>query len=104
MRYRDPLTQKPRHGFRWTLCIDSSPRRTFGNVAASLSNQPLPFAAHMQNGQVAGAKRRFLDWKAAMLPMREPVRPEVTKRPDFTHKRTNHELRRPCERYRARPW
>ena len=30
-------------------------------------------------------------------------RPEVTKRPDFTHKRTNHELRRPCERYRAQP-
>jgi hypothetical protein len=27
--------------------------------------------------------------------------PEVTNRPDFTHKRTNHELRRPCERYRA---
>jgi transposase len=31
------------------------------------------------------------------------MRPEVTKRPDFTHKRTNHELRRPCERYRAQP-
>ena len=30
-------------------------------------------------------------------------RPEVTKRSDLTHKRTNHELRRPCERYRARP-
>jgi hypothetical protein len=29
--------------------------------------------------------------------------PEVTNRPDFTHKRTNHELRRPCERYRAQP-
>ena len=25
------------------------------------------------------------------------IRPEVTKGPDFTHKRTNHELRRPCE-------
>ena len=24
-------------------------------------------------------------------------RPEVTKGPDFTHKRTNHEFRRPCE-------
>ena len=32
-----------------------------------------------------------------------PNRPEVTKRPDLTHKRTNHELRWPCERYRARP-
>jgi hypothetical protein len=31
------------------------------------------------------------------------IGPEVTKRPDFTHKRTNHELRRRCERYRARP-
>jgi len=30
-------------------------------------------------------------------------RPEVTKRLDLAHKRTNHELRRPCERYRARP-
>ena len=30
------------------------------------------------------------------------VWPEVTKRPDFTHKRTNHELRRACERHRAR--
>jgi hypothetical protein len=29
--------------------------------------------------------------------------PEVTKRPDFTHKRTNHELRRSCERYWVRP-
>jgi hypothetical protein len=31
------------------------------------------------------------------------TRPEVTKRPDFTHKRTNHELRRPWQRYRAQP-
>jgi hypothetical protein len=29
--------------------------------------------------------------------------PEATKHPDFTHKRTNRELRRPCERYRAQP-
>jgi hypothetical protein len=29
--------------------------------------------------------------------------PEVTKRLDLTHKRTNHELRRPRERHRARP-
>ena len=29
--------------------------------------------------------------------------PEVTKRLDLAHKRTNRELRRPCERYRARP-
>ena len=27
--------------------------------------------------------------------------PEVTKRPDLAHKRTNHELRRPCEGHRA---
>jgi hypothetical protein len=27
--------------------------------------------------------------------------PEVTKRRDFPHKRTKHELRQPCERYRA---
>jgi hypothetical protein len=31
-----------------------------------------------------------------------PIRPEVTKHPDFTHKRTNHELRRLCDRCRAR--
>jgi hypothetical protein len=30
-------------------------------------------------------------------------RPEVTKRSDLTHKRTNHELRPPYERHRARP-
>jgi len=30
-------------------------------------------------------------------------RPEVTKRRDFTHERTNHELRRACERYRRVP-
>jgi type IV secretion system protein VirD4 len=30
-------------------------------------------------------------------------RPEVTKRSDLTHKRTNHELRPPLERHRARP-
>jgi plasmid replication initiation protein len=29
--------------------------------------------------------------------------PEVTKRSDLTHKRTNHELRPPLERHRARP-
>jgi hypothetical protein len=29
--------------------------------------------------------------------------PEVTKRSDLTHNRTNHELRPPYERYRARP-
>jgi len=29
--------------------------------------------------------------------------PEVTKRSDLTHKRTNHELRPPYERHRARP-
>jgi hypothetical protein len=28
-------------------------------------------------------------------------RPEVTKRLDLAHKRTNHELRRPCEGHRA---
>jgi hypothetical protein len=34
---------------------------------------------------------------------RARIRPEVTKRLDLTHKRTNHELRRPCERDRVRP-
>jgi hypothetical protein len=33
----------------------------------------------------------------------EPARPEVTKRSDLTHKRTNHELRPLYERHRARP-
>ena len=32
-----------------------------------------------------------------------PSGPEVTKRSDLTHKRTNHELRPPYERHRARP-
>ena len=49
-------------------------RGTFGHIAASLTNQPLPFAADMQRREITGAERRFLDWKAAMLAMREPVR------------------------------
>jgi site-specific DNA-methyltransferase (adenine-specific) len=40
--------------------------------------------------------RNEISWRRS-----QPKRPEVTKRPDFTHKRTNHELRWPCERYRA---
>jgi hypothetical protein len=39
-----------------------------------LSDQPLSFTADMQDGEVAGADRRFIDWKAAVFPMREPVR------------------------------
>jgi hypothetical protein len=33
----------------------------------------------------------------------QPIWPEVTKRSDLTHKRTNHELRPPYERHRAWP-
>jgi hypothetical protein len=38
-----------------------------------LTNQPLPFAADMQNGQIAGAERRSFDGKAAVFALREPV-------------------------------
>ena len=41
---------------------------------AILAHQPLPRAADMQNGEVAGAERRFLDRKAAVFQIREPVR------------------------------
>jgi hypothetical protein len=54
------------------LCLDKTRRGTFGNIAASLANQPLPFAADMQDGEITEANRRFLDWKAAVFEMREP--------------------------------
>jgi hypothetical protein len=47
------------------LCIGSGPRSTFGNVAASTTNEPLPLAADMHHGKIAGAERRFLDGEAA---------------------------------------
>jgi hypothetical protein len=43
-------TEIERHGFGLPLCIDRSPRGTFGHVAAITTNQPLPFAADMQDG------------------------------------------------------
>src|SRR5258708_1312641 len=54
-------------------------------------------------GTTAGAHQsRSASWPRVQ-PDDTAVWPEVTKRPDFTHKRTNHELRRSCERHRARP-
>jgi hypothetical protein len=55
------------------LCIDKSPRGTFRHVTASLPNQPLPFAADIQDGELTRAKRRAFEWKAAALVLREPV-------------------------------
>jgi hypothetical protein len=49
------------------LCIDSSTRGTFGDIAASLPDQPLPFAADVHHGQITGAERRAFDWKAAVF-------------------------------------
>jgi hypothetical protein len=40
---------------------------------------------------------------AARFVQNRTLRPEVTKRSDLTHKRTNHELRPPYGRHRARP-
>jgi hypothetical protein len=39
----------------------------------------------------------------ALLVEAPAIWPEITKRLGFTHKRTNHELRRRCERHRAWP-
>jgi len=44
------------------------------------------------------------EWEISLAGLRRAsTRPEVTKRSDLTHKRTNHELRPPYERHRARP-
>jgi len=47
--------------------------------------------------------KRIVDAKAQFRSLAEPWadRPEVTKRLDLAHKRTNHGLRRPCEGHGA---
>jgi hypothetical protein len=49
-----------------------SARDPLGNVATSLPDQPLPFAADIHDGQIARAKCGAFDWKAAVLEMGEP--------------------------------
>jgi replication initiation protein RepC len=52
--------------------------------------------------QVKEINRRLIE--LGLVTMKDsPNGPEVTKRSDLTHKRTNHELRPPYERHRARP-
>jgi hypothetical protein len=63
-----------------------------GSEAAAFRSLPPAVANRFGN-----VRRDFPDAAARLS------RPEVTKRPDFTHKRTKQELRRPCERYRAQP-
>lgn len=67
-------TELERHGFGLALSIDSSPRGTFGHVAPITTNQPLPFAADVQHGEIARAERRAFHWKAALLVLCEPAR------------------------------
>src|SRR5882757_2087914 len=67
-----PTAELERDLFRLPLSIDSSPRRAFAHVAASLPDQPLPFAADMQNGKITGAERRPFNRKAALLVLCEP--------------------------------
>jgi hypothetical protein len=43
------------------LSIERGPCRAFGNVTAITANEPLPFAADMQHGEITRAERRFLD-------------------------------------------
>jgi hypothetical protein len=59
--------------FGVSLGIDAASRGTFGKVAAILPDQPFPFAADVQHREITRAERRFLDWKAAMLSVCEPV-------------------------------
>jgi hypothetical protein len=66
-------TELKGHGFRLPLCIDSGRRGTFGNIAASLSNQPLPFTADMQHRQITRAESGALNWKTALLLLLEPI-------------------------------
>ena len=51
------LAKLERRGFRLLPRLIRGPSGTFGNVAATLPNQPLPLAADMQNGEIAGAER-----------------------------------------------
>jgi len=39
-----------------------------------LPDQPFPITADVQDGEIARAERRFLDWKAALFVLCEPVR------------------------------
>jgi hypothetical protein len=66
--------QFERHGFGLPLCIGGGSRRAFRHVAAITANEPLPFAADMQNREVAGTKRGAFDGKAALFVLCEPVR------------------------------
>jgi hypothetical protein len=54
--------------------IIGSTRGTLRHVAAGLPNQPLPFTADMQNGQIARAERGAFDWHAAVFLLCEPLR------------------------------
>jgi hypothetical protein len=60
-------------------------------------------AVTAQSLQTMATAAQIADAACLGSPLVTMFRPEVTKRLDLTHKRTNHELRRPRERYRARP-
>ena len=53
-------------GFRLLLSIERGTRGTFGHAAASLPDEPLPSTPDVQDGEITGAERRTLDWKAAL--------------------------------------
>jgi hypothetical protein len=48
-------------------------RGAFGNVATISTDEPLPFAADMQDGKLTGAERRPFNRKAALFVLPEPV-------------------------------
>jgi hypothetical protein len=65
--------------------------QTYNNLGL-LNTESLPyFASSTSRSSATSTSALFTTW------------PEVTKRSDLTHKRTNHELRPPYERHRARP-
>ena len=70
--------------------FDTDAYRELLALAVSLA-QGTPRAERLVQSVIDEARSRHILW------------PEVTKRSDLTHKRTNHELRPPYERHRALP-
>ena len=62
-----------RHSLGLASGIGGRARRTLGDVAALAADEPLPFAADIQHGEIAGADRVAQHREAALLAVNEPA-------------------------------
>jgi len=103
--YRDDRGAKPPRLAHERAGLDA---KAFGRVARGNGAGGIRERLHDDDGLAAqgGIFLLFARCKKGVEIEEQPldgIWPEVTKRSDLTHKRTNHELRPPYERHRARP-